>query len=200
MSTLQTVKISELIAATSVSASDDLPIVQSGVTKKADASLLQFDINALPTASVLNPTDLVPILQSGVERKVEASLFSSGGGRPYKVYSALLNFNGGSPLATVLENTIGDGSGNGTTDIAWSFPLINGFVRATMSSGAPFPSSKTWIASGCRLESGELYFVSGQRFSLSPNNVIDIILTKFDNTRTGTPNFVNLPIEIRVYN
>jgi hypothetical protein len=162
MSTLQTVKISELVAATSVSASDDLPIVQSGVTKKADSSLI-------------------------------------GSARPYKVYTAQITFNGGSIIANVLENSIGDGSGNGTTDIAWSNP-DNGVIRATMSTGIVFPALKTWTSSGAFAFGSSLYFVSSGRWGGGANNNIDFVLTLHDNTRTGTPNFSNLYIEIRVYN
>lgn len=156
-------------------------------------------ISELTLATSVNPTDVLPIVQAGETKKVEASVLGAGLGRPYKVYTAQLTFNGGSPLATVLENTIGDGSGNGTTDIAWSNP-DNGVIRATMSTGTPFPALKTWTSSGAFAFGSNLYFVSSGRWAGGANNNIDFVLTLHDNTRTGTPNFTNLYVEIRVYN
>ena len=81
---------------------------------------------------------------------------------PYKVYTALLTNSSGTITAIQLENTIGDGSGDGTNDIAWTNPS-NGIIRGTMSAGTPFPTNKTWAVSPTLDQSSNAYFVGNKR-------------------------------------
>lgn len=72
--------------------------------------------------------------------------------RPYKVYTAILNqSNTGNPVATVLENTIGD--------IVWQF-ADDGQFFASLTDG--FPNLKTWVSAsqgnGASDSQGNLWF------------------------------------------
>ena len=77
---------------------------------------------------------------------------------PYKVYSALLTNSSGTVTAIQLQNTIGDGSGDGTNDIAWTNPS-NGIIRGTMSAGTPFTTDKVWAVFPTLDVSSNAYFV-----------------------------------------
>lgn len=118
---------------------------------------------------------------------------------PYKVYSALLTNSSGTITAIQLQNTIGDGSGDGTNDIAWTNPS-NGIIRGTMSAGTPFPTNKVWAVSPTLDASSNAYFVGNRPYNFAPNNSYDFVIRLHDNTQSSTPNFTNLSIEIRVYN
>lgn len=118
---------------------------------------------------------------------------------PYKVYSALLTNSSGTVTAIQLQNTIGNGSGDGTNDIAWTNPS-NGIIRGTMSAGTPFPTNKTWAVSPTLDQSSNAYFVGNKPYNFAPNNSYDFVIRLHDNTQSSTPNFTNLSIEIRVYN
>lgn len=68
-------------------------------------------ISALGSASALSGTEEVPIVQSGSTVKTTTQDIANlgGGGLGYKVYTALLTQSGtDAPVATVLQNTIGD--------------------------------------------------------------------------------------------
>lgn len=110
---------------------------------------------------------------------------------PYKSYTILLSLSGGGYTVIVLQNTIGDGSGDGINDFIWS-DVSNGRIRATMSS-ATFGASKV-IA----FTSGLTPYMIDSSYGGSGRINFDIV--KFDGTQTATPFFNNLGIEIRVYN
>ncbi len=118
---------------------------------------------------------------------------------PYKVYSALLTNSSGTVTAIQLQNTIGNGSGDGTNDIAWTNPS-NGIIRGTMSAGTPFTTDKVWAVSPTLDASSNAYFVGNRPYNFAPNNSYDFVIRLHDNTQASTPNFSNYPIEIRVYN
>jgi hypothetical protein len=65
-------------------------------------------ISELNLATTLDGTEVVPVVQNGETKKVSvANLIQDL--RPYKVYTALLTQSGtDAPVATVLENTIGN--------------------------------------------------------------------------------------------
>jgi hypothetical protein len=104
----------------------------------------------------------------------------------YKVYTALLNqTDTDAPVATVLENTLGD--------IVWSRDGI-GLYR--MVSNNLFIENKTFIVGG-----SEYIFNPG----LISSSILDrntILISCFDlpNTAYSDDNFVTTAIEIRVYN
>jgi hypothetical protein len=115
-------------------------------------------------------------------------------GASYKVYTALVSYNGSAVTAIVLQNTIGDGSGNGTTDIAWSY---SGALRATMTTGDPFTSGKTAIiTAGAYFSGGSVYVTNGTRTS---NTLITINSYRPSDNSQASSVLVNHFIEIRVY-
>lgn len=106
----------------------------------------------------------------------------------YLVYTALIDANSGSPIATVLKNTLG-------VNINWTNPF-NGQIRGTASSGNPFTISKTWISSGSYDNAGQPYFVTSQRMN---DTQVRLKFYLYDGTITATPNFISYSVEIRVY-
>jgi|694.fasta_scaffold45961_8 hypothetical protein len=112
----------------------------------------------------------------------------------YTIYKALVSLSGGIFTVTQLENTIGDGSGVSPNDIQWSNPN-NGIIRAT-KTGA-FTSSNILISVENINGGGVLYICTGQK---STSNFISINIFLYDGTLLSTPNFSNLPVEIRIYN
>lgn len=117
----------------------------------------------------------------------------------YKVYSILLTRNGGGLSVTQMQDTIGNGSGDGVDDIEWLDPGVAGVLRAQMTSGNPFTTGKLWIMPMTMLSaSGDAYFVTGNRVSTF-QTLIQFNFRKYDNT-VDLPYFTNLPVEIRVYN
>lgn len=81
----------------------------------------------LPAAGAITGDELVPIVKGGVTSKTTASAL---GGAAYKVYRALLSQSGtDAPVATILENTLGDTPvitrddlGNYVITLAGAFP------------------------------------------------------------------------------
>ena len=111
----------------------------------------------------------------------------------YTIYKALVSLSGGIFTVTHLENTIGDGSGVSPNDIQWSNPN-NGIIRAT-KTGA-FTSSNILISVENINGGGVPYICTGQK---STADFISINIFLHDGTLLSTPNFSNLPVEIRIY-
>ena len=112
---------------------------------------------------------------------------SSGTGRdsrPYKVYTALLSQSGtNAPVATVLENTLGD--------IVWSRDREGEFYADI--TGNLFTSNKTFTTV-TNIELSTLQFISIQ----SENQ---IYIEQVDSeTLAYIDNMYKIPVEIRVYN
>lgn len=112
----------------------------------------------------------------------------------YTIYKALVTLSSGTFTVTQLENTIGDGTNIGTGDIVWSNPS-NGVIKAT-KSGA-FTSSNIVINVENINGGGVPYICMGQK---STTNFISVFIFLHDGTLSTTPNFTNLPVEIRIYN
>lgn len=116
-------------------------------------------------------------------------------GLPYLCYAALLQVSR-SPFvivnATQLYNTIGNGSGDGINDIAWS--ENSNFLFATMSS-APF-NLKTVVMSGTFSTGGTVYSLNG---SLETNYQMGIYISNILSSSYDLPNFSNVYVEIRIY-
>ena len=113
----------------------------------------------------------------------------------YTIYKALVSLSGGIFTVTQLENTIGDGSGVSPNDIQWSNPG-NGVLSAT-KTGAFSNSSKVMINVANINAGGVPYICTAQR---STNNLVQVSIFLHDGTQSSTPNFTNLPVEIRIYN
>jgi hypothetical protein len=141
------------------------------------ANKVPSDITLDPTSTVLYPSNAAVV-----------NFVTANTGLPYQVYTAILNYNGGSPIANVLQNTLG-------VSINWTNPF-NGILYGTAASGNPFTSAKTWLIGGSYDNSGQPYFTICETIS---TNIVDVTLYLYDGTRTGTPNFQNLQVEIRVY-
>jgi len=105
----------------------------------------------------------------------------------------LVTLSSGTFTITQLANTIGDGSNTSPNDIVWSNPS-NGVIRAT-KSGA-FTSSNILINVENINGGGVPYICMGQK---STSNFISISIFLHDGTLSSTPNFANLPVEIRIY-
>jgi len=117
--------------------------------------------------------------------------FSSG--LPYTIYKALVSLNGTTFTVTQLENTIGDGSNLSPNDIEWSI-AGNGIIRAT-KAGA-FTSLNILISVENMIPSGVPYVCIGTK---STNNFIQVYIYPSTFILSSTPNFTNLPVEIRIY-
>jgi len=111
----------------------------------------------------------------------------------YTVYKALVSLSGGIFTVRQLENTIGDGSGVSPNDIQWSNPS-NGVIRATKTTS--FTSPNILISVENINGGGVPYICTGQK---STSNFISIQIFLHDGTLLSTPNFTNLPVEIRIY-
>ena len=109
--------------------------------------------------------------------------FSSG--LPYTIYKALVSLSSGGFSVYELENTIGS--------IQWSLPTAtNGQLRATGS----FSSQNILINVSNLFVNPNIYICAGLKQTQS---FIDIFIFLHDGTRTSTPYFTNLPVEIRIY-
>jgi phage baseplate assembly protein gpV len=120
---------------------------------------------------------------------------------PYSVYTALLSLSSGTFTVTQLQNTIGDGTNTSPNDIQWSNPA-NGVLRG-IKSGSFNENTKLIIFVPSLRLSSVSYFVAGglsAYFDGSVQYAPTLNITRHDNDQTSTPNFTNLPIEIRVYN
>jgi hypothetical protein len=99
--------------------------------------------------------------------------------RPYKVYTALLTQTGeNAPVATVLENTIGD--------ISFTYESAGSY---TINSNRLFTVNKTWVQN-------IMLNVTPDVVAFNPvnGNNIGIVCS------SGDDGLLNTPIEIRVYN
>ena len=109
----------------------------------------------------------------------------------YKVYTGIINTN--SLTLDILENTLG-------VNLAPTNPS-NGVIRFTAASGTPFTAAKTFIIVKSSIDAvGDAYFVTAKQSNVFPTTIIDFTITKYDNTRTFTPNLSGgMHFEIRVY-
>ena len=121
-------------------------------------------------------------------KAIFSKLPSSGGdSRPYKVYTALLTQTGtDAPVATVLENTLGD--------IVWAYHA-EGYYSAT--SVGLFTNNKTSIHHSLNRTTNSANFLA---FFVADSDTIEMSstddLTVFKEAQMTTPSL----IEIRVYN
>lgn len=111
--------------------------------------------------------------------------FEQGGGAPYLVYTALLLQEGtDAPVATVLQNTIGN--------IVWSYGGV-GFYYATLAGA--FTANKTYVSVSYNLgQSGIGGLIVG--YGLPNIDTVDVFNYLGDYTQV---NDIAFSIEIRVY-
>lgn len=113
----------------------------------------------------------------------------------YTIYKALITLSSGTFTISQLENTIGDGSNTNPNDIEWTNP-VNGVLNAT-KTGAFSNANKISIGVSNINAGGVPYICTAQK---ATNNIIQVSIFLHDGTQSSTPNFTNLPIEIRIYN
>ena len=114
-------------------------------------------------------------------------------GLPYTIYKALITLSSGTFTVTQLENTIGDGTNTSPGDIVWDNPF-NGIIRAT-KTGA-FTSSNILINVENMISNGVPYVCIGTK---STQSTIQVYIYPSTFVLSSTPNFTNLPVEIRIY-
>lgn len=104
----------------------------------------------------------------------------------YKVYTALLTQNGtDAPVATVLENTIGD--------IVWTYDSVGIYLGTLINA---FTSNKTFLTSNLDYSNADLERVS----YLSYGNSDSLTLYNLDFSDTKVNGIASCYVEIRVYN
>lgn len=111
--------------------------------------------------------------------------FNGGGAAPYKVYTALLTQSGtNAPVATVLENTLGN--------IVWSYDGVGEYIA---TSNGLFTEDKTYLSI---TPNQAVYY----EFAKSGTNQDKLFLTqKLQTTDAGADDLlIKTPVEIRVYN
>jgi len=117
--------------------------------------------------------------------------------RPYKVFTALLTQSGtNAPIATVLENTLGN--------IVWSYSSV-GSYQATLT-GAFTSKTFFYIFSEASYNSvPQIYSQKIRTLTRITNDIVSIDQIGLNFTAGvyssagGENNFTNVPIEIRVY-
>ena len=121
------------------------------------------------------------------------SVRGCSGGLPYTIYKALVSLSSGTFTVTQLENTIGNGTNTSPGDIVWDNPF-NGIIRAT-KTGA-FTASNILINVENMISNGVPYVCIGTK---STQSTIQVYIYPSTFTLSSTPNFTNLPVEIRIY-
>jgi hypothetical protein len=159
-------------------------ILNSGLGYTPENVANKSTSTALGTSNTLYPT------QNAVKAYIDANA-----GLPYKVYTASFLISGtGVSSLTVFRNTIGDGSGDGINDIAWSGDGVN--CNANMTGSTAFPSGKTWVQSAPYTSGGVSYGFYGRRMSNTQVRYSSILTS---NNSQGAGSTASVFIEIRVY-
>ena len=128
------------------------------------------------------PTDL----QDAFDKLTTATAnFNGGGAAPYKVYTALLTQEGtDAPVATVLENTLGE-------DIIWTRDSSGSYYGDTIGNVFTFNKTFTTITNK---KIQNLQFISMQ-------SETQVYIEQISRTTSVYQDYmVEIPIEIRVYN
>lgn len=107
----------------------------------------------------------------------------------YKVYTALLSQSGtDAPVATVLENTLGD--------IVWSYDALGTYTGTLLDA---FTENKTYQTIGI-VSDGDYSTVNYGNFYRTSLNSVGITTLNIVSQEIGDNYLNNAPIEIRVYN
>ena len=117
---------------------------------------------------------------------------SGGYEPPYKVYTALLTQTGtNAPVATVLENTLGE-----TISFSYGTP---GYY--SINTTGEFPQNKTTFSIKNVINSAQVSSETYIGIFSDSLNINTIDFTTLDDNNIGLNNILlNTPIEIRVYN
>lgn len=205
-------KISQLTAATTpLTGSEEIAIVQSGVTKKTTiedvkgykvytALLTQSGGNSVDSVNgqdnfnkgwtyqiISNPNneDLTPY---GAPNNTVGTYFVCNSDVPANTFTIdlSLSYNTGAPVVTVLENTIGN--------VYWTY-FNTGQYYANLTGA--FLSDKTFIVTPSILTPLN---INGTGVGAARNNDDSILVQSIDNGGDSDGILQNFPIEIRVYN
>jgi hypothetical protein len=158
------------------------------MTNTALKAQIDSQITNETTPNGITPTDVGTNLKSIVDY-VDQQM-------SYKVYTAFLQFVDGSTITpTVINNTIGDGSGDGVNDIAWSYNTSTQ-PKAVMTD-APFLADKCVFVPTMYFQSNTAYSLKGARASDSEFRLFSAEIA----TSTASLAFTSgVFVEIRIYN
>ena len=160
-------------------------------------------ISQLPFVATTSASALIPVVQNGITYSTYASSItnsvtssnatsasyavSASYLKTYKSYIALANLSGGTFTINELQNDLG-------VSPTWTNPN-NGVL--TITATGVFTSSKTVLFS-TQINAGSVpYFVIG---SLGTTSFVNYNIFSYTGTQSSTPNFSNVPFEIRIYN
>ena len=164
--------------------------------KTVGGNAFRIDANSVTSdrkLTVPDATGIIPISVNNITADPSGNItLPSQAGLPYLIYSAYLTFGYGIVTATQLYNTIGDGSGDGINDIAWTFTNLG--ADATMTSG-PFTTKTVVIPSGY-VGSGIYYSITGQR---SSSSLLNLFSLRVVNSGFAKAFGVSAYVEIRIY-
>ena len=157
-----------------------------------NASALSLSTNSIVVSGSLSVTSGITGSLFGSASYALSASYAPGGSSPsYKVYTALLTQTGTNPpVATVLENTIGN----------ISFSYVEQGTYQINSSGL-FTLNKTMLIMS-PFQSGTGFMIQNINFLNNPLNNTDSSLIVISANPSGAFNekLFNTPIEIRVYN
>jgi hypothetical protein len=140
-------------------------------------------ISQLSSAAALTGTEVIPVVQGGSTVKTTAQDIADLAPRSYLVYTALLTQTGANaPVATVLENTIGN--------ITWGY---FGYGNYTANSSNLFGDGSTNLYCPSAIVNGTF------PPSLAHLIVINTSASIIEYACEGDNLLLNTPIEIRVY-
>lgn len=154
-------------------------------------------ISQLDAAAALTGGELVPVVQSSTTVKTTVQDVADLA-VPYSVYTALLTQTGtNAPVATVLQNTIGN--------IVWTYASV-GSYNATLTNAFPSGKLYLYVSSDASYNIGPQLYQSLTRDLIRVTDSIinlsqtELVFTSGVFTSAGSVNgFTNISIEIRVY-
>lgn len=126
------------------------------------------------------------------------------GTSPYLVYTAIISYDSGTFTVSQLENTIGDGSGDGVNDIQWQDNGVwSAFIFPVFGTGSVYNYDTRIVSSSINSTSNQAFFTSyhgifSNAFGL-PETVPGLRFFRYDSANS-LPNFNNLFVEIKIYN
>lgn len=181
---------------TRVESLEDVSIesVTGDFVDNTDPSNPEINVNEVNLGQIINdrlsikltpsPNDEIVMLDSITGEAVTA-FYSSF--KPYKVYTALLTQSGtDAPVATVLENTLGE-------DVVWTRDDAGTYI---INFNQTFTDVNKIF-----FNLGNSNVISDTIFSIERDSTSPILYTRIQSTATSTDSLlINTEIEIRVYN
>jgi len=180
-------KISQLIEITSLNASDVLPIVNAGVTKKVSVTNLIGTTTNLDEATSANPaSDIIPLIQNGVAKRITLSKI-----QPVVNDSSTIDFTYDGSTPRNLTAVIRDNSITGKY-LATNSVAASAIIDGTITTAKIDPNAKIGGATGGGTD----------RFIYENDQVVttDYTITAGKNAMSAGPITVNNGITLTVPN